>query len=191
MLKVTAFLLVSASLFLQSLRSPGTATEMTDADTYDVYSTILPSEWPIRVSHAKELIILNETRTYQMCLRPDAGSDVRIEPAITNYVKLNAKPWLLSPKLAIEIPYRLISSEQLASAVGQAQWDRFYREYPDSKGWIELSAVGFNPDKTVAVVYVGHYCGVLCGGGGFHVLEKRDGKWVPLAWKGNGCSWAS
>jgi len=191
MLQATAFLLISASLLVQSLRSPGTATQINDADAYDVYSTVLPSEWPIKVARAKELIILNETRMYQMCLRPDAGSDARIEPAITNYSKLNEKPWLLYPKLVMGIPYRLISTEQLVNAIAEAQWDRFYRQYPDSKGWIELSAVGFNPDKTVAVVYVGHHCGPLCGGGRFHVLEKKEGKWVPLEWQGNSCSWVS
>ena len=56
---------------------------------------------------------------------------------------------------------------------------------------MELSAVGFNVNKTVAVVYMGHYCGALCGGGGFHVLKKKDGKWVALDWKGSSCAWAS
>lgn len=75
-------------------------------------------------------------------------------------------------------------------AEGLADWKTFYDRYPDSGGWIELSAVGFNTEKTVAVVYIGHNCGVLCGGGHFHVLQKREGKWQPLKWKGSSCAWA-
>ena len=41
----------------------------------------------------------------------------------------------------------------------------------------EVSAVGFSGDRTRALVYVGHHCGSLCGGGGYHLLVKRDGKW--------------
>jgi hypothetical protein len=43
-------------------------------------------------------------------------------------------------------------------------------------GWIDISGVGFNDRNTIAVVYIGHHCGSLCGGGKFHVLQKKDGK---------------
>jgi hypothetical protein len=56
---------------------------------------------------------------------------------------------------------------------------------------MELSAVGFNPEKSIAVVYAGHHCGNLCGGGGFAVLRKEAGKWKPMAFRGQQCVWAS
>ena len=70
-------------------------------------------------------------------------------------------------------------------------WDKFYRAYRDSAGFVYLSAVGFNADKTVAVVSIGHWCGGLCGEGQYHVLQKKDGRWIPLEWKGDRCSWES
>jgi hypothetical protein len=71
-------------------------------------------------------------------------------------------------------------------------WDAFFGKYPDSRGYIELSAVGFNADKTLAVVYMGHHCHYLCGGGTQHMLEKVDGQWQPAKLKAKGgCSWAS
>jgi hypothetical protein len=104
-----------------------------------------------------------------------------------------AKPkyWLLQQKFKTEIPCRIVTSEEVNAAMADHGWDGFYKTYPDSGGWIELSAVGFNADRTVAVVYVGHSCGSLCGGGRFHVLQKRDNKWLPLDWKGSSCMWAS
>jgi hypothetical protein len=162
-----------------------------DAEAYEVYSTILPTEWPWQVAKAKSLVIRSETKGYKMCLSPDEESEKIIGQAISQYVKLNEKTWLLKRGLNVEKPYELVPYEELSSALKQGWWENFYKQYPNSGGWIELSAVGFNADKTVAVVYMGHHCGGLCGGGGFHVLQKKDGKWAPLTWKGSSCSWVS
>src|SRR5262245_29310830 len=162
-----------------------------DAEAYEVYSTILPTEWPWQVAKAKSLVIRSETKGYKMCLSPDEESEKIIGQAISQYVKLNEKTWLLKRGLNIEKPYELVPYEELSSALKQGWWENFYKQYPNSGGWIELSAIGFNADKTVAVVYMGHLCGGLCGGGGFHVLQKKDGKWVPLTWKGISCAWVS
>ena len=126
-----------------------------------------------------------------MCLRPQGEWQEKIGPAISDYVRSNAKPSLLQPRIKVGVPYRLIIADELTSAIQTAGWEGFYQRYPDSGGWMELSAVGFNVNKTVAVVYMGHHCGPLCGGGGFQVLEKKDGKWVALDWKGSSCAWAS
>jgi hypothetical protein len=56
---------------------------------------------------------------------------------------------------------------------------------------IELSAVGFNADETIAVVFIGYHCGEECRGGEFRALEKKTGKWKLLTGKGlwNHCVW--
>ena len=43
-----------------------------------------------------------------------------------------------------------------------------------------MSAVGFNEDKTLAVVYSGSTCGGECGRWSLHLFEKIDGKWKSL-----------
>jgi hypothetical protein len=43
----------------------------------------------------------------------------------------------------------------------------------------EVSAVGFNKDHNLALVYIAHHCGGLCGGGTYHLMAKKDGKWMP------------
>jgi hypothetical protein len=57
--------------------------------------------------------------------------------------------------------------------------------------YITLSPVAFNAHKTIAVVYMDHSCGSLCGGGGFYVLEKKDGIWRNMRWRGTSRAWAS
>jgi len=162
-----------------------------DAEAYEVYSAILPTEWLQLLGNAKSLAIRSETKGYKMCLQPEAESEKIIGQAISEYVKLNKETWLLKRGLNIEKPYELIPYDELRSALKHGGWENFYKQYPNSGGWIELSAVGFNADKTVAVVYMGHHSWSLSGGGRFHVLQKKDGKWTPLKWKGARCDWVS
>ena len=188
--KITS-LLILALLLSQGISGGGKAPPYEDQEAYEVYSAILPLEWPLEDAKAKNLIIQNETKGWEMCLRPDTEWQEKIGPAISDYLRLNAKPLLLQPRIKVAVPYRLINADELKSVNHTAAWEGFYQRYPDSGGWMELSAVGFNVNKTVAVFYMGHHCGALCGGGGFHVLTKRDGKWVALDWKGSSCAWAS
>lgn len=189
--QITLWLVLPLALFQSSGGNNGNATLYEDQEAYEIYSVILSSEWPLRVAHAKNLIIQTETKGYEMCLRPKEDWEEKVGPAISDYVRLNAKPSLLQRKINIEVPYQLIPVDELSSVIQRAGWKGFYQQYPHSGGWVELSAVGFNKDKTVAVVYMGHHCGHLCGGGGFHVLEKKSGRWVPLDWKGSSCAWVS
>ena len=182
--------LILSVLLFSPLPTQVTSSAYDDADAYEVYAAILPSEWPLRVAHAKQLVILSETKSFQMCLKP-AESEARVGPAISNYLELNKKKWLLLPKLSFELPYQFLEAGKIEALTKQGRWDEYYHQYPDSGGVIQISAVGFNPDKTIAVVYMGHSCGALCGGGTFHVLEKIDGKWKPLEWKGSSCAWAA
>src|SRR5262245_26825884 len=174
--------------------SSGTADQpqpYEDAEAYEVYSAVLPSEWIWSVQKASTLVFHIETRAYEMCLRPEGEFQEIMGQAISEYIKLSQKTWLLQRHFNIEKPYKLITSDELKRAFEGGGWEKFHKQHPNSGGWIELSAVGFNTDKTMPVVYVGHSCGMLCGGGCFYVHQKKDGKWTPLKWKGTSCSWAS
>jgi hypothetical protein len=161
-----------------------------EATAYEVYAAILPLD-PLRVAHAKGLVIRRETTSFQMCLRPDREFETKVGPAIANYVELNKKQWVLQARLSIDSPYQFLETSKFSALLDKGGWDEYYRQYPASGGLIALSAVGFNGDKTIAVVWIVNSCGGTCGVGTFHVLEKVDGKWQPLKWKGSSCAWAS
>ena len=179
-----------------------------DITAYEVYSAVLslPANAPsaksknfvIRRETLKNFgaILDSETETQtRTCLRPDAESAKIIGPAIEDYVKVNQTKWRLQEKFKIEIPYKLVDSETIISIINplteKEDWKDFYQQYPNSGGFIDLSAVGFNADKSVAVVSKGRWCGKLCGEGEYYILQKKDGKWFPLEWKGESCSWVS
>ena len=150
-------------------------------EAYEAYAALLPSEWPSRVAHATKLMIRSETVPYTNCLRVGDGKDKDVDSAIANYLELNEETRLLVRAFHIDLPYELTSKNDSS--------------LPDTGGLIEVSAVGFNADKTVAVVYMGHHCGGLCGGGAIHVLLKSHGRWQPYHTNSInnviGCPWDS
>jgi hypothetical protein len=153
--------------------------------------------WVEAVAHARKLTIRSETVPYTSCIQvgvekrapqPVAGAtlpskDADIDVAIANYLQLNNEARLLKRAFRIDLPYELTSKD-----------DSWVQKDPDTGGLIEVSAVGFNADKTVAVVYMGHHCGNLCGGGAVRVLVKSQGRWQPYGRVMGGiigCPWAS
>ena len=56
----------------------------------------------------------------------------------------------------------------------------FQKNHPHNMGYITLSGVGFNLNRTQAVFYINHFCG-LCGGGRYVLMEKTNGKWEVTA----------
>lgn len=158
-----------------------------DAEAYRVYSTILPEEFPWRQANVKTLVIRRETAPHAMCIEPNKESKKIVGAAIADYKKKNEKKWLLGKQFDIAKPYEMISGDEI-DTVFKTGWTTFYQRHPGSDGWIELSAVGFNTSKTVAVVYTGQFCGSLCSGGGsFHILQKVSGKWIPFLKGGDLC----
>jgi hypothetical protein len=176
-----AVLLAVATLFAQAPpKTEDSPQPYAVPEAYQVYSALLPQNWMWR-NDTNILLLRTETEPYKMCLDPDAASKQILGPVIADYTRINQKRWLLLRQFQIERPYELVPAHQLSTVLRTGA----------AFGWIELSAVGFNAVKTVAVVYIGHHCGSPCGGGEFHVLQKRDGRWQHLKWNGYSCQWAS
>jgi hypothetical protein len=159
-----------------------------DEDAYNVYSSILP--------HSSPLVVREATTAYDLCEVPlDEQAEKILRPALDNFTRVNSEPWLLRQSL----DYGLLSEQEIRTIFGSDMsqlrsgnaWQTFYRHHPSYQGWIEVSAVGFNSDKTVAVVYIGYQCGEECAGGEFKALEKKNGTWQLLTGHGrwNHCAW--
>ena len=173
-----------------------------DETAYEVYSYVLSLRDGSSESRATNFIIRKETlRNFgaftdtepdrSICLRPDPESEKIIGPAISDYLRVNKTKWRLKDDLKLTIAYQLVPSDEILSLIQKDGWGAFHKRYPESGSFIDLSAVGFNADKSVAIVSKGSWCGDLCGRGEYYVLQKKDGKWIPLDWKGDKCSWIS
>lgn len=169
---------------------------------YEVYSAVLSSYRHSDGSKPREFVIRMETITSfgtflnnvpdrTTCLRPGPESPPMIGDVLNDLIKVNQTKWRLKKKFDVDIDYRFIDSKEVVALATNDDWKRFFEKYPNSAGVMDLSAVGFNHDKTIAIFSVGRRCGILCGEGEYHFLQKTNGKWVPFAWKGNRCSWIS
>jgi hypothetical protein len=94
---------------------------------------------------------------------------------------------LLECPLSIQKPYKMVSKSELDRAFRhlppnavQDGWEGFRDSFPDSNGYLILSGIGFNSDRTIALVYVEHRCGNMCGASRYYVLEKGAGQWIKF-----------
>lgn len=94
---------------------------------------------------------------------------------------------MLHSGFQISKPTRLVTREELdaafksppASTMGDG-WEGFRLHFLESAGYLILSGVGFNADRTIALVYMEHRCGGLCGAARYYILQKRNGRWVSI-----------
>ena len=103
----------------------------------------------------------------------------------------NRQKMLLGYRFSIPKPYKIVSESELQSAFRQHPsndirdgWEGFRESFPDSSGYLILSGVGFNSDRTMALVYIEHRCGNMCGASRYYILQKRDGEWARCEPKG-------
>ena len=59
-------------------------------------------------------------------------------------------------------------------------WKKLFEAFPGATGWTSVSLPGYSPDGDVAVVYVAHHCGSLCGQGMYVYLHRTDDQWKVL-----------
>ena len=52
----------------------------------------------------------------------------------------------------------------------------FQARFPNNLGYIAISHAGFNFDKTEAIFYIDHFCG-LCGGGRYVLMRRVNNIW--------------
>ena len=185
---VTGFLLISPALCSACAL---TASVQSDSDgvseeEYEIYSSIIKQFYV--EARTKQLIIEERTFRYDF----GGGEDepwrekykgVTIDgSAADDYEAKNGNKWLLN-KDSFKLPVKtsLITDDDLKTIFhgnwGDLQWINFYRRFPDSRGFIMLSRIGFNTQHTQGLMYVGSRCGPGCGDIHFLLLEKINGAW--------------
>jgi len=185
-----------ALLLIATLRVQPSGT-VADPDAYAIYNALIPSNWLLRVAHASELLIQDttefETLMGQECF--PSGPDL-IGPwaeALAALKEQNATAQTLARQFALPVSYRLESKEQIKGFFKPTGggWTDFSARYPNARGFLSVSAVGFDKAHQVAIVYMAHSCGLLCGGGGYEFFWHEPGQWTNVRLRANTCGWAS
>jgi hypothetical protein len=175
----TLVLSCSSAILAQQSSSP---EAYTDEDAYQVYDALLPQDSSlstvvIDANTSGQIAGGRAKRGPEACIAPAAAAEFK--DAIDDYNRVNQNKWLLQRKFSLQRPYEILDLATSGPLFADG-WKKFYQRFPKSRGILEMSAVGFNKDRTRAIVYFGNSCGMLCGGWSFELLKKVDGKWQSV-----------
>ena len=198
-MRLAAILVACGAACLAAAHEQTAPKPVDDVDAYAVYAALLPGEWPVRVAKAKSLVIKEETSTYDQCVPSGRPMETDWKEILDDYRKQNATPRTVLPGRPLAIPYIVMPLAQFKSVMtwnpaepSVVGWMLWYRKYPDSGGYIHVSAVGFDRTRRRALLYMGHSCNDLCGGGTYHFLQKTGDDWAEVRPSGvQNCGWAS
>lgn len=160
-------------------------------EEYEVYSAVLTQIYP---SGPKTFVVTgttsdNELLTDELIKYIEENSmftqsgmfNLKLDgDMVEDYNEKNAEKHKLSAdKFNLPQEVILISSEELDEIFwGEGGgWDGFYSRFPGATGTINLSRVGFDKDKTEAIIYIGIQSGLLIGRGDVLLLAKDKNKW--------------
>jgi hypothetical protein len=170
-----------------------------EKDSYEIYSMLLRTEMPPQWN-ITAWVIIRETQTFPnfgsanggsrgVCIETSKDQEPIYLSAIDDYVAKDKRKLVLERKFDL-LQYALMGTLEIST---------IRRQSPSASGLpfnssviFDVSAVGFNQDGSRGLVYVGHHCGSLCGGGQYHLLVKKDGRWqVEREHHGPSCLWGS
>lgn len=162
-----------------------------DPEAYKVYAAALAIDgWYWEGSNT--ILILKEIPPREWALgapaevlRGDAAFAREMAPVFKSFSEANREPRVLNSEVDLHRLHQFVSGADLEEAFRKGQeekgrdvWQGFRETFPNAAGYLVLSAVGFNPEKTIALVYVEHRCGNHCGAANYCVLQKLGGVWV-------------
>src|SRR5688500_3330337 len=156
---------------------------LSDPDAYRIYATLLPQLWATRSKDA--LLLQQETETVFPCDSSSRISDPEWLAVANRFRQENSRPKVLQAILQIPGQFRLIPKAVIEAddARLKLKYPGTFNRLPESIEYAAVSAVGFNSNKTKAMVHVR-----LRSGGDLHLLERRGDDWIHSTLSG-GCAW--
>jgi hypothetical protein len=147
-----------------------------ETENYAVYSTILAD---FKVKQGEYLMVNDYTSQGLIAEQTDFAKEYPnlSQPMIDDFrAKMHTRRELENK---FERPDEVrIFDEATSLPRGKANfWEGFYKLYPKAQGFITFSDIGYNAERTTALVSVAYGCGGLCGHGSFFVLSKSNGRW--------------
>jgi len=164
-----------------------TADVIDDVD-YQIYSTVLTETQTI----SKQLIVF-QTSSKGMSISEETGSDgyakfLKSEipdldlTVFIDYNRINSNAVNFDNKFTVNSKtVKLVGEEELNFIFSvpdiNSGWEKFYTKYPESNGYTRFSRIGYNTDKTWAVLEIGNFYASLGAEGTIVILKKENTAW--------------
>lgn len=173
---LTFFSLMALASLFGCRHSP---TEVTDGE-YRVLSAYTAGKFV--GERVRQIVILNETAETPPVmgdLYNVLGPKTAHSQVYRAFLSANLHPGRFQRSFILPVPYQLVASSEIKSIFGTRGdvWGRYYEKYPNARGLLSLSRVGFHSDGDQAAFYISNSCGGLCGGGYFVIMEKVHSNW--------------
>lgn len=164
-----------------------TSDVLDDVD-YQIYSTVLTG-----MQIDSKLPIIFQTSSKGMSISEETGSDSYVKflkseipdldlTVFTDYNRINTNAINFDNKFTVNSKtVKLVGEEELNFIFSvpdvNGGWERFYKKYPDSNGYTRFSRIGYNTDKTWAVLEIGNFYAGLGAEGSIIILKKENTAW--------------
>lgn len=149
-----------------------------DRESYAAYSALLP-DVAMRQMQRSMVVIQAEATTAPQCWPSGPPIETEWKSAFESLRVENAHARTILPGFTLSVRYIVLSKADIKAAFtgDPIDWNPFYSRYPDSAGYLQLSAVGFDADQTKAILYLGHSYNNMGGEYSYHLLRKVAGRW--------------
>lgn len=182
------FLLSLLLLLTVSSGALGQGNQTSDLthEEYEIYSVVISrlQEW----HQINLLVIANPT----CCTGSDRSMDnIQFRPSerplslsretFEDYLARNKEAKSLTRSFNLKTNYVQVDYSEIKRLINLTNpakaFEDFYLKYPESRGFITLSRIGFSRNHDQALVSAGWLCGALCGMGEYVLLTKKSGAW--------------
>lgn len=181
---LTLVIALTTPAISQSGKAAQTPDYVTEPEALQIYATLVAGFWSGRPE--SPILLQQETDNTQVnacgdSFVPSPGPEwVEVRKS---FVQQNAGRKLLPLSLPIAQPYRLLTPAEFELFIGplKVKYPENYNEH--SPAYVRVSAVGFNANKTKAIVSVS-----LPDRGQVMGVELRDRKWITAP-NSSICTW--
>lgn len=155
-----------------------------EPEEYAVYAAVLKEAFIGKGT--KRLVIERHTSIDDLAHRDPNQMLERLSPlskqTVEDFKSKNRQSYELKNKFNLQVEINFLTEDDVRELFkkrdGQQDgWKLFRQKYPAAGSIITLSRVGFNAERTQALMFVAHVCGRLCGQGNYILLNKNEGEW--------------
>ena len=213
-----ATLALTLAVFTVAAMPSGTARSQTseiisDPEADGVYASVVSTRFSTGDKPLTELALLQETRAGVDCVGQEKDKKLQPEwrPVVESYRKENARVRIIQSGFNLGVPYSIVTVAQLRKLMRDAGYSKqsprsnglgsdVFARFPSGR-LVALSAVGFNAERTRAMVAVQFDCfpswepgtqsAAVCHAGRHVALEKKGGRWNIVHNVHVGCGWVA
>ncbi len=155
-----------------------------EPEEYAVYSSLLNQMFTNEKTNQLVIENLTSADDFQPIQKRKKGLSSLSKEIIEDSITKNTKSYELSDKFNSEANVKLLGGserEELFKKLNENyyEWGKVFRQKYPAGGVtiISLSRVGFNAEKSQALVFTDYQCGWTCGEGNYVLLTKKEGQW--------------